>query len=126
MRFVTFVFAVLIAVPAMAQSTVSVETFCRLLPNYQQPAGVEYQPGVGADGPVVPADVGGAPAIASFETIEIPVEVDLVQRFGIPVQPGVELQPYAALMSIHKDGRVDYNGQDITTQAHQLCAGKPK
>ncbi len=106
---------------ALAQGTVSIETFCRLLPEYKQPAGVEYQPSVGPNGPVAPADLNGLSPVQSFETIEIPVEVDLVQRFGIPVQSGVELKPYVALMSIHKDGRVDYNGQDISKQAQELC-----
>ncbi len=126
MRFLVFITILFISAPVFAQGTVSVETFCRLLPEYKQPAGVEYQPGVGPNGPVVPADLNGLSPMQSFETIEIPVEVDLVQRFGIPAPAGIELQPYVALMSIHKDGRVDYNGQDISKQAYELCKDKPK
>jgi hypothetical protein len=126
MRFIIFTL-LLISVPALAQDIVSVETFCRILPEYQQPAEVEYQSGVDVNGKTIaPADLNGLSAVRNFNTIEIPVEVDLVSRFGLTPKPGVELQPYVALMSIHKDGRVDYNGQDITKQAHQLCKDKPK
>ncbi len=124
MRFIVLAL-LLISAPVMAQDIVSVETFCRILPEYQQPAGVEYQPGVDVNGKAVaPADLNGASPIQNFETIEIPVEVDLISRFGLAPKPGVELQPYVALMSIHKNGRVDYNGQDISKQAHELCIKK--
>ena len=110
-------------------------TFCNVLPAYQQASGVEYVPGVDIKGQVVAsADVSGSPIMRSFETIEIPVEADLVQRFGLNVPTGIELKPYVALISIHKDGRVDYNGQDISQKAHDMCnegksdeqAGPPK
>jgi len=110
-------------------------TFCNVLPAYQQASGVEYVPGVDIKGQVVAsADVAGAAPLRSFDTIEIPVEADLVQRFGLNVPAGIELKPYVALISIHKDGRVDYNGQDITQKAHDMCnegksdeqAGPPK
>lgn len=114
-------------------------TFCRLLPTYKQALGVEFQPGIDQKGrAVAPADIdadmAGAAPIRSFESIEIPVELDLAQRFGLNLPSGVELKPYVALISIHKDGRVDYNGQDISRKAHTLCnqghaheqAGPPK
>lgn len=118
MKYTAALLVLLFSLPAWAED-VDIRTFCHLLPEYQRPAGVEYQPGVGADGPVVPADLG--PSLKGFDTIEIPVEVDLIERFGLMPPEGVELNPYVALMSIHKDGRVDYNGQDVSQQAHTLC-----
>lgn len=100
---------------------VSVNTFCRLLPEYRPAQGVEYQPGVDVHGQfVAPADLPGQ-SLKQFESIEIPVEIDLIEKFGLSVPAAVELKPAAALISIHNDGRVDYNGQDISRQAHKAC-----
>lgn len=97
------------------------DMFCRLLPAYRQAPGVEFQPGIDVEGkPVAPADL-SASEMTEFETMEIPVEIDLIQKFGLNVPPGTELKPYAALISIHKNGKVDYNGQDISPQAEKLC-----
>jgi hypothetical protein len=107
---------------------VSQKTFCRLLQDYHQPAGVEYEPGVDVHGEyVAQADIsGGPPPLRNFESIEIPVEIDLVQRFNLNPGAGVELKPIAALISIHNDGKVAYNGQDISKQAYELCDKEKK
>ncbi len=107
-------------IPAHAQEQANTETFCHLLAEHTPSADVEYKPGVDVHGkPVVPADLGQP--LNNFETIEIPVELDLAQKFGLNTPAGIELKPYVALVSIHKDGKVDYNGQDISKQAYQLC-----
>lgn len=105
---------------AQAAEEASQETFCRLLAEHVPAADVEYKPSVDVHGkPVAPADLGQSPN--NFETIEIPVELDLAQKFALNPPAGVELKPYVALVSIHKDGKVDYNGQDVSKQAYQLC-----
>ena len=107
---------------ARADDINTTHSFCQLLPNYKEAPGVEYQPGVDAHGQfVAPADITGQPALRNFDSVEIPVEANLVRQFGVDVPPGTQLKPDVALISIHKNGQVDYNGQDISKQAHELC-----
>lgn len=117
MRF--FVLLMLLAGVAQAEEA-NTKTFCRVLAEHTPSFDVEYKPGVDVHGqPVAPADLGQP--LNNFDTIEIPIELDLVQKFGLNTPPEVKLQPYAALVTIHKDGKVDYNGQDVSKQAHELC-----
>jgi hypothetical protein len=52
---------------------------------YQQPPGVEYQPGVNAHGEtVVPADLNGGYNLKLPETIVIPIELFLQDKYHIP------------------------------------------
>jgi hypothetical protein len=70
--------------PAMADLAVT-RRDCDRLVRYQQAPGVEYQPGVDAHGrQVVPADLGGGNQIKPPETIVIPIEVLIQDRFHIP------------------------------------------
>ncbi|MCC7305195.1 MAG: hypothetical protein IT558_02935 [Alphaproteobacteria bacterium] len=124
MRFLAFIMFVLVSFPALAEEA-NQETMCRLLPEHRPEVNIAFSPGVDVHGKaVVPADVEGAKPLQNFDTVEIPVEINLLQKFGVDAPAGVELQPYAALISIHKDGRVDYNGQDISQQAYALCKDK--
>jgi hypothetical protein len=96
------------------------KTFCRVLANYTKDRGVNYMPGVDVRGnEVAPADLDEP--LPQFETIEIPVEIDLAARFGIAPPMGAELKPTVALISIHKDGKVEYNGRDISKQTYKVC-----
>lgn len=114
-----------ISVPVAAQE-VNQETLCRLLPAHQpvvaKPTeGVEYKAGIDVHGnPVIAADL-GAPLTAVAQPVVIPIEVDLAQRFNLTLPAGVELKPTVATMRIHADGRVEYNGQDVSDQAYYLC-----
>lgn len=108
------------AVVARAED-VSVQTFCRLLPAYQAPAGVDYQAGVDARGkPVAPADI-GARLNAAALPVEIPIELDLAARFQLNLPADMRLLPTVATLTIYPDGRVQYNGQDVSAQAKTLC-----
>lgn len=121
MRVFIFIAALIFAVPAFAEDADMI-TLCNLLPAYQPSDNVEYVPGVDVKGqPVVSADINDGSGFRQFESIEIPVEVDLIQKFGVNAPVGVDLKPMVALISIHKDGKVDYNGQDVSKQAHALC-----
>jgi hypothetical protein len=99
----------------------SFEVLCRALPEYQKIEGVDYQPGVDANGqPVVPADLNAVnPALP--DVINIPVTVDLAKKFSLLAGGGVEMKPEVAGISVHKDGRVTYNGQNISRQAYTVC-----
>ena len=106
------------AAPAWAQSR---ETLCGLLPVQERFAGADYVPGVDVNGkPVVPADV-GAQAPGLIDVIKIPVTIDLVQQLGQQLPAGTEMNAPVAMVEILRDGRVVYNGQDLTPQAYALC-----
>ncbi len=83
--------AALAATPAAAheKATVAItRADCARLVAHVPGPDVAYQPGVDVYGrEVAPADLGGAPRIELPETIFIAIEVDLLERFGIPENP---------------------------------------
>ena len=100
--------------PAAADIAVSRQD-CDRLAKYQEPPGVEYQPGIDAHGePVVPADLGGGPNIKLPDTIIIPIEVLIQDRFHIP--PNSALWSAKAEMGVVtvQGDQVLYNGQPLT------------
>lgn len=79
-----------------------------------------YQPGVDVRGnAVVAADVNASPSMG-LDVVRIPMTVDLAQRLG-SVPAGVEMAAANGMIEIHKDGRVSFNGQDMTEVAVVLC-----
>ena len=100
--------------PASADIAISRQD-CDRLVQYQEPPGVEYQPGVDAHGEtVVPADLGGGANIQLPQTIIIPIEVLLQKKFGIP--PTSALWNGKAEMGVVtvQGDQVLYNGQELT------------
>lgn len=100
--------------PAAADIAVSRQD-CDRLVKYQEPPGVEYQPGVDAHGEtVVPADLGGGVNIQLPETIIIPIEVLLQDRFHIPANSILwSGKAEMGVVTVHGD-QVLYNGQLLT------------
>lgn len=110
-----------LVIPGFAFAAAEKPEYCRYVEKYKQPDGVEYQPGVDVHGkPVVPADL-NSNLNGIYEGIVIPIEIDLINRYNLSAPAGAELKPVVADMTIHKDGRVDYNGHDLTEQAVALC-----
>ena len=101
----------------------SFEVLCRTIPEYKKSvSGVEYQAGVDVNGKsVVPADLNALDASIP-DIINIPINLDMAQRFARTMPTGVELKPDVGMIGVHKDGRVTYNGQDISKQAYSVCA----
>lgn len=100
---------------------------CQSLPAYSPDPGVEYRPGVDVHGrPVAPADLNAALAADLNEVIRVPVTLDLVRRFNLYPFFGIEMKPDVGSLAIHPDGRVEYNGQDLSRQAYTLCARDTK
>jgi hypothetical protein len=82
-----------------------------------------YQPGVDVKGrPVVPADVGQNQAIKIPEHYAIPVKADLLQLLGAVVPAGLDLEAMMGIIEVQPDGRITYNGQDLTDGAQEVCA----
>lgn len=99
---------------------------CRLLPDHKASADVAYKPGVDARGkPVVPADINAAPMDLAGQTIVVPLTVDLAKRLGHHTK-GLALEGTTGFLEIAPSGRVTYNGQDLTSQVHAVCAGNPQ
>ncbi len=113
------------AMPAEADITVSRQD-CDRLVQYQQAPGVEYQPGVDAHGrPVAPADLGGGYQIKPPETIVIPIEILIQDRFHIPANSVLwNAKAQVGVVTVKGD-QVFYEGQllgDAETAAlQQLC-----
>ncbi len=101
-----------------------IEIVCSELRSDYDPAAVaavEYVPGVDMDGnPVVPADLDD-PGILVKEYIDIPVRGDFIQLYDIDITEGLELDSEVAGVRIYKDGRVEYNGQDLTEIVKAKC-----
>ena len=124
-RFLPALLLVAVSQVAVAQD-VSLSMLCRILPAYQKLAGVDYQPGVDVHGkPVVPADL-DAPLQAGMGPVEIPIEIDLAQRFQLHLPAGAELKPSVAALTIYPDGYVEYNGRNVSAQAQALCQSTPE
>lgn len=99
--------------PAMADVAISRQD-CDWLLKYRQPAGVEYQPGVDAHGqPVAPADIGGGTQLQLPDTIVIPIEVLLQDRFHLPAN-SVLWEGKAQVGTVVVQGdQIYYNGQPL-------------
>lgn len=109
------------AAPAYAETATkdSDLALCKLRSQHLASA---YQPGVDVKGnAVVAADVNVAPATA-LDVVRIPMTVDLAQRLG-SVPAGAEMKAATGMIEIYKDGRVTFNGQDMSEVAIVLCDG---
>jgi hypothetical protein len=82
---------------------------------------VAYQPGVDAQGnPVVPADINPSP-ISVPSHIEVPLTVDLATRLSLPTPEGVKMEDVLGALKLHKDGKVEFNGVDLTPVVAAVC-----
>ena len=116
--------AALAAAPAAAheKATVAItRTDCARLVAHVLAPDVAYRPGVDVYGrEVAPADLGGAPRIELPETILIGIEINLLERFGIPVShAGAEVGEVA-----YRDGRFTFNGQPLQDEAQTELAAR--
>jgi hypothetical protein len=100
--------------PAAADIAVSRQD-CDRLVKYQEPPGVEYQPGVDAHGEtVVPADLGGGVNIQLPQTIIIPIEVLIQDKYHIPANSALwRAKAEMGVVTVQGD-QVLYNGQPLT------------
>ena len=99
----------------------SVEGLCETLPDYRQAEGVEHVPGAED---VVPADLNAIKNPIN-EPVSIPVEIDLGARFNLNLPSDIELKPEVATIKVYQDGRIEYNGQDISRQLYAECGQEP-
>lgn len=114
MHFYTIFFILtLMAMPAMAQD--ACKTITDMSPDYRE--------GVDVNGnSVLPADINGGDMLV-VDPIIVPIEVDLIERFNLNIvnASGVGLEPSVAALAVYPDGKVVYNGRDITDEFYQKC-----
>lgn len=97
--------------------TISRADCARLVEHVPAPD-VAYQPGVDAYGrAVVPAELDGGTAIQTPETLHIPIEIDLLDRFGIPAHPGLYESDIPIGEVVYQNGRLSFNGQPLQDDA---------
>jgi hypothetical protein len=123
LRVAWLVLILLAAIPVFAQTggqpavAISAED-CRALVAHQPGPDVAFQPGVDVRGdPVAPADLPGGLEIEPPTTFIIPIEIDLVERFGLLEQvPGFEADALVGTV-LYDDGRLFLDGQPLQDPA---------
>lgn len=114
-------------------------SFCAVLPTHVPEDGVTYRSGVNVHGKsVAPADLNAGPTINVPEYIDIPLSLDVARllRDGdvpdkeldpdedpVDLKPSdvVDMQGTIGTVRVYNDGRVSYNGRDISKQAYAAC-----
>lgn len=106
---------------AYAQSS---EPLCQFWNAHKTPS-VAYQPGVDVHGKsVAPADINAPSLLPSRVTF--PVSVDMAKAFNIPAPEGMKPEAGMGMIDAYTDGRIMYNGKDLSAQAQTACAGEEK
>ncbi len=115
-----------LAITGVAITTVAIiSADCARLFAHVPGPDVAYQPGVDVYGrEVAPADLGGTPRIELPETILIDIEVDLLERFGIPANPALYDPDAEVGWVVYKDGRFTFNGQPLQDEAQAELAAR--
>ena len=117
MIWILALFAMLYPFPVLAEEA-QIRDFCQKLPAHIPDDDVNFRPG--RDN-VVPADLNPLNT-GTFEKVDIPITVQLAERFPtLNIPADLELEPNVGMISIYMDGRVEYNGRDISSQAYSLC-----
>ncbi len=116
------------ALPTAAQEEVTVaitRADCARLVAHVPAPDAAYQPGVDVHGrQVTPADLDGAPRIRLPERILIPIEIGLLERFGIPANPALFDADAKIGDVVYRDGRFTFNGQPLQDEAAAELAAR--
>ncbi len=117
-----FVAALLAAAPARAHVEQAVVIItradCARLVEHVPAPDLAYRPGVDAYGrAVAPAELDGGTPIQAPETLHIPIEIDLQNRFGIPANPALYESDIPIGEVVYRDGRLTFEGQPLQDEA---------
>ena len=108
---------------------------CARLVEHVPAADVAYQPGVDAYGrEVVSADLNGGTQFPVPETLHIRIEIDLLDRFGIPANPDLYESDIPLGEVVYQNGRLSFNGQplqdetaaELSRRCQKIMAGTPE
>lgn len=68
------------------------------------------------------ADVTHNPSqIMMDDPVDIPLTIDMAERYGINVPSGIEMNAPVGFISVYKDGRILYDGKDISGNIKDEC-----
>ncbi len=98
------------------------KALCQNIADYQSDD-AEYKPGVDVNGnAMVPADLNRI-EVPIVDPVNSMVEIDFEEYFDLDLSdvPGAEIKPTIADFEIFQDGRILYNGQDITQKVVARC-----
>ncbi len=113
------------ATAAMAQgiTVVITDADCRDLVAHQPGADVTYQAGKDVYGrDVAAADINGGLQLAIPESLRIPIEIDLFERFGIPANAANFEADAQVGEVVVKEGRSYFNGQPLQNEEQARLA----
>lgn len=82
---------------------------------------VEYQGGLDQKGNFIVAADAGTPFSSYEYPIDIPLELDLLEKFNMNVPIGIITDAKIAGLKVYEDGHVEYNGQDISNNVGVFC-----
>ncbi len=108
---------------------------CARLVEHVPAPDLAYQPGIDAYGrAVAPAELDGGTPIQAPETLHIPIEIDLQDRFGIPANPALYESDIPIGEVLYRNGRLTFEGQPLQDEAaaelsrrcQQILYGKPE
>ncbi len=88
---------------------------------YVPSADVEYKPGIDAKGNFIVAADLDATLGPEMYPLRIPIEVDIVERFDLDVPLGIISDPEVAGIMVFEDGRVTYNGKEVSDKVEVFC-----
>ncbi|MEO3431768.1 hypothetical protein [Inquilinus sp. CAU 1745] len=99
------------------------ERQCQALVPHVPAPDVAYRPGTDAMGrPVAPADLPGGSRITLPDSFDIPITVDLADRYGIPADPALFDGEVRVGIVTLEDNRLYFNGQPLTPEDEQVVA----
>lgn len=118
MRILVILLTLLVPVAVQAEEQ---DALCTIMAEHIMRDGVAYKEGVDVHGnAVVPADLNAAP-IKVPSVITIPLQVELAKRLQGLEDLGVETDAPLGLVEIHENGRVVYDGEDISSSVISAC-----
>ncbi len=118
------VFLLLFSTPSAAQM-VELNVPCPVSATYAS-GGAEYRSGVDAYGEAVASADINAPVKALTYPIKIPVELDLLRFLDLDIPASAKNalnidEVNIVHFELFEDGRIEYNGQDLSDQVSQSC-----
>ncbi|MCB1532405.1 MAG: hypothetical protein KDJ35_06005 [Alphaproteobacteria bacterium] len=125
MRYIAFLFVGLFwSASALAQD-VELKIPCNEIVINKDVQGAEYTPGVDVNGnPVVGADVQSNMQPLNYP-VRVPIEIDILKFLDLDIPEGVvagaDQDVEVAFFDVFEDGRVEYNGRDISSVVSHSC-----
>ncbi len=125
MKHIILCLLLLLSMPAMAEETTVDVQLCRVMISHTPRDDVTFKPGVDVNGKAVaPADLQTSQDYNFLKQVQdIPLTVDLAKRLSIDTT-GLEMKTALPPLQMRPDGRIFWNGQDITQQAAYYCEGQ--